>query len=339
MTRETGLDTNPTFGQDDDSASATTASAQASDSTARPGPSRRRMLGGLASGLLAGGAAGLAGGIALGANSNAPQYTPAARQRFTDKTVLITGATSGIGAAAAHLFAAEGARVAFCGRREDRGRAVEREIRSAGGEATYFRADVRDEAQVRDFVDATVHRYGGLNVAFNNAGVTIQKKLHEYSAEEFDQVLHTNLRGTFLAIKYQVPHLIRAGGGTIVVTSSSNAIATDAARGAYTASKRGLAGLVQAAALDYAADNIRINTLIPGTTDTELVRRAAGMEAIPDDAWQVFMKQWAKSNIPGLGRLGSPAEIAAFALTLASDEHPYLTGAQLVIDGGKTAHA
>lgn len=311
------------------------------DATATPAPSRRRLLGGIAaaSGLVAGAAAGLAGGVALGANSNLPRYEPAPRHRFTNKTVLITGGTSGIGAAAARLFAAEGARVAFCGRRVDRGQAVEREIRAAGGEATYFRADVRVENDIRELVEATVRTYGGLNVAFNNAGITIQKKLHEYSADDFDQVLNTNLRGVFLAIKYQVPHLIQAGGGTIVVTSSSNAIATDTAKAAYTASKRGLAGLVQAAALDYAANNIRVNTLIPGTTDTELIRRAAGMESIPDAAWHVAMKQWAGSNVPGLGRLATPEEIAAFALTLASDEHPYLTGAQLVIDGGKTAHA
>lgn len=306
----------------------------------KPAPSRRRILGiAAASGLAIGATAGLAGGIALGADSNPPRFQPIGLRRFENKVVLITGATSGIGAAAARLFAAEGGRVAFCGRRVDRGQAVEQEIRAAGGEATYFRADVLIEDEVRGFVDAAVRTYGGLNVAFNNAGITIQKKLHEYSAEEFDRVVHTNLRGTFLAIKYEVPHLIRAGGGTIVVTSSSNAIATDAGRGAYTASKRGLAGLVQSVALDYAADGIRVNTLIPGTTDTELIRRAAGMEAIPDDAWQVFMKQWAKSNIPGLGRLATPQEIASFALTLASDEHPYLTGAQLVIDGGKTAHA
>jgi NAD(P)-dependent dehydrogenase (short-subunit alcohol dehydrogenase family) len=304
------------------------------------GPNRRKLFGlAAASGLVVGATAGLAGGVALGADSNPPVFRPTGLRRFENKVVLITGATSGIGAAAARLFAAEGGRVAFCGRRVERGRVVEQEIRAAGGEATYFRADVLVEDEVRGFVDSAVRTYGGLDVAFNNAGITIQKKLHEYSAEEFDRVLHTNLRGTFLAIKYEVPHLLRTGGGTIVVTASSNALATDTSRGAYTASKRGLAGLVQAAALDYAADGIRVNTLIPGTTDTELIRRASGMEALPDDAWQVAMKQWAKSNVPGLGRLATPHEIAAFALTLASDEHPYLTGAQLVIDGGKTAHA
>jgi NAD(P)-dependent dehydrogenase (short-subunit alcohol dehydrogenase family) len=259
--------------------------------------------------------------------------------RFRDKVVLITGATSGIGAAAARMFAAEGAKVAFCGRRYGLGNAVEKSIRDAGGEATYIHADVLVEDDVRHFVDTAVSKYGGLDVAFNNAGITIQKKLHEYTAEEFDRVVHTNLRGSFLAMKYEVPHMLRTGGGTIVVTASSNALATESGRTAYTASKRGIVGLVQTAALDYVHDNIRVNTLIPGTTDTELVRRAAGMMDVPDDAWRVFIAQWAKFNVAGIGRVARPEEIAIFALALASPDYTYLTGAQLVIDGGKTAHA
>ena len=213
------------------------------------------------------------------------------------------------------------------------------EIRSRGGEATYIRADVRDERDVQAFVEGTIQKYGQLNVAFNNAGIGIQKPLHEYSSAEWDDVVNTNLRGAFLAMKYKMPQMLARLGGNIVVTSSSNATATTEKRSAYTASKRGLVGLVQSAAQDYAANGIRVNALIPGTTDTELVRGAAGMEHVPDAAWEVLVKQWAKSHVPGLGRMAKAEEIAAFALVLASDDHPYMTGAQMVIDGGKTAHA
>jgi len=195
------------------------------------------------------------------------------------------------------------------------------------------------EDEVQAFIDRAVKAYGGLNVAFNNAGMTIEKPLHEYSADEWDRVNNTNLRGVFLAMKYQIPHMLKAGGGTIVVTSSSNAIATQAKRSAYTASKRALVGLVQAAALDYAQQGIRVNTLIPGTTDTPFLRKAAGMENMPDAVWRVGLNQWVKNNVPGIGRLATPEEVASLALALASDEHPFMTGAQIVIDGGKTAKA
>ncbi|MGF6887725.1 NAD(P)-dependent dehydrogenase (short-subunit alcohol dehydrogenase family) [Nocardia sp. GAS34] len=310
-----------------------------SDDISPAQPSRRKLLGAMAATGVVAGAAGLASGVALGYDADPPSARPSGLRRFAKKVVLITGATSGIGAAAARQFAAEGARVAFCGRRVERGAQVEREIRAAGGEATYIHADVLIEDDVRKFVDAAVAKYGGLDVAFNNAGITIQKKLHEYSAEEFDRVVHTNLRGAFLATKYEVPHMIRGGGGTIVITSSSNALATESGRAAYTASKRGLVGLMQSAALDYAADGIRINALVPGVTDTELVRNAGPIGNLPDAAYEAAMSQWAKTNVPGLGRLATPDEIASFALALASPDYTYLTGAQLVVDGGKTAHA
>jgi NAD(P)-dependent dehydrogenase (short-subunit alcohol dehydrogenase family) len=281
---------------------------------------------------------GVAAGIDVGRHEVplAP-HGPSSRQRFTGRIVMITGATSGIGRAAAIAFAREGAKVTFCGRRDMLGHEVEREIRDQGGTARYFHADVRIEADVQRFVDFTVAQFGRLDVAFNNAGITLEKSLHEYSSNEWDDVLHTNLRGAFYAMKYQIPVMLAGKGGNIVVTSSSNAIATQAKRGAYAASKRALVALVQAAALDYGAQNIRINAILPGTTDTALVRRVGGMESFPDALWQAAAAEWAKSHAPVLGRMANPDEIAQFALTLASDEHPFLTGAALVIDGGKTA--
>ena len=139
---------------------------------------------------------------------------------------------------------------------------------------------------MQHFVDFTVAQFGRLDVAFNNAGITVEKPLHEYSSAEWDDVLHTNLRGVFYSIKYQIPVMLAANGGNIVVTSSSNAIATQGKRGAYAASKRGLVALVQAAALEYGPHNIRINAMLPGTTDTALVRRVAGMERVPDIVWR-----------------------------------------------------
>jgi len=299
--------------------------------------SRRALLAGGA-GATAVGIAALAAGIAVGAHEVPP--APASlscRQRFADKVVMITGGTSGIGRAAAIAFAREGARVTFCGRRETLGAEVEQSIQANGGTARYLRADVRNETDVQGFVDFTVAQFGRIDVALNNAGITLEKSLHEYSSVEWDNVLHTNLRGVFFAMKYQIPVMLVGGGGSILVTSSSNAIATQGKRGAYAASKRALVALVQAAALDYGAHNIRINAILPGTTDTALVRRVAGMENVPDAVWHAAAAEWAKGHVPGLGRMANPDEIAQFALALASDDHPFLTGAALVIDGGKTA--
>jgi NAD(P)-dependent dehydrogenase (short-subunit alcohol dehydrogenase family) len=299
--------------------------------------SRRALLVGGA-GATAVGIAGLAAGIAVGAHE-VPPAPPSisSRQRFANKVVMITGATSGIGRAAAIAFAREGARVMFCGRREALGTEVEQSIRANGGTARYFRADVRIEADVKRFADFTVAQFGRIDIALNNAGITLEKSLHEYSSGEWDDVLHTNLRGVFFAMKYQIPVMLAGNGGSIVVTSSSNAIATQGKRGAYAASKRALVALVQAAALEYGPHNIRVNAMLPGTTDTALVRRVAGMENVPDAVWHAAAAEWAKSHLPGLGRMANPEEIAEFALGLASDEHPFLTGAALVIDGGKTA--
>lgn len=300
---------------------------------------RRVITTGAVAGVTAAAAGAVAGAAFVQGGDAPPPIQASARRRFEGKVVLITGATSGIGRAAALLFAAEGGKVGFCGRREQLGKQVEAEIRSAGGEATYLKADVRVEDDVRRFVDGVAGKYGGLDVCFNNAGISIERPLHEYTTAEWDDVTNTNLRGNFLALKYEVPHLLKRGGGTVVVTSSSNAIATTEKRSAYTATKRGLVGLVQSAAHDYAARGIRINTLIPGTTNTELVRRLAGMMNVPDPVWNALAANWGKTHVHGLQRMATPNEIAVFALALASDDFPYLTASQLVIDGGKTAYA
>src|SRR6266487_4364429 len=267
--------------------------------TSESSASRRSLLAGAVAGV-AGFAAGAASAAAIVGSKKGPQVVVDGRARFKNKVILITGATSGIGAAAAKMFAAEGGKVAFCGRRTDRGGAVENEIKAEGGEAKYIRADVRIEDDVRRLVDTAAELYGGLDVCFNNAGITIEKPLHEYTAAEWDDVVNTNLRGNFLALKYEVPHMIARGGGTVVVTSSSNAIATTEGRSAYSATKRGLVGMVQSAAHDYADKNIRINTLIPGTTNTELTRRVAGAMNLPDPVWNSMAAVFAKQNVPGL---------------------------------------
>lgn len=279
-------------------------------------PSRRAVLGGAA-------AAGLAA-IAAPAVAGAEQK---ARGRFAGKVVAITGATSGIGRETALAFAAEGARVGFCGRREELGRQVEREIRRAGGDATYIPADVRVPAQVKAFVDGVARKYGGLDVAFNNAGIHLGKPLHETTVEEWDDVHLTNARGVFLAIKYEVPHMRE--GGVIVCTASSQGGHTRPGHAAYTASKRAVQGIVRAAALDYGTKGIRVLAVDPGTTDTRLVRP----DGIPDELWAQFKQAWGPLNVYGLPRMAEAREIASAVVSLATPAFSYLTGTEVLVDG------
>lgn len=273
------------------------------------------------------GGAAAAGVAMLAGNTAAAQE---GRRRFSGKVVIVTGATSGIGRAAAVAFAAAGAKVGFCGRREELGREVEREIRRAGGEATYLRADVRVPEQVQAFVDGVVRRYGRLDIAFNNAGIHLGKPLHEISVDEWEDVQRTNARGVFLSIKYEVPHLLKAGGGVIVCTASAQAEQTRPGHAAYTSSKRAVQGLVRAAALDYGAKGIRVLSIDPGTIDTRLVRPPG----IPDDLWAQFKQAWGPLNVHGLPRMGEAADIASAVLALASPDFGYLTGTSVLVDGG-----
>ncbi|MFE0425419.1 SDR family NAD(P)-dependent oxidoreductase [Streptomyces sp. NPDC058953] len=290
-------------------------------------PGRRTVLG--AAGLGALGAATAATGTGT---ARAAGRTGRADRRFAGRSVLITGGTSGIGRATAIAFAAAGARVGFCGRRTDAGRQVEREIRDAGGEAVYIRADVRSADQVRDFTDRVAARYGGLDIAFNNAGIGGGAVPHEMSAEQWDDIMDTNARGVFLALKYEIPHMLAAGRGVIICTGSSTSELTRPDGAAYAASKRAVHGIVKAAALSYGPVGIRINTLAPGTADTRLVRPPG----LSDADWARFKVAFGPLNVPGLERMAEPEEIARSVLGLASDDFPYMTGASVAVDGGST---
>ncbi|MFI5679211.1 SDR family NAD(P)-dependent oxidoreductase [Streptomyces cellulosae] len=276
---------------------------------------------------------GLAAAAVLAAAPRAVSDEPRGGGRFSGEVVAITGATSGIGRAAARAFAAEGARVGFCGRRRALGRELEREIRRSGGEAVYLHADVREAEQVEAFVDGVAGRYGGLDIAFNNAGVETSKAVHEMTVAEWDDVLATNERGVFLGVKYEIPHLLKRGGGVIVCTSSAGAERVRPGHAAYAASKRGVEGIVRAVALDYGDRGIRINAIRPGTTDTPLVRPAG----VADADWETFKKAWGPLNVPGLRRMATAEEIAGAVLALASETFPYLTGTEIAVDGGATA--
>jgi len=284
---------------------------------------RRSALGGAAAGALAG----------LSALSAGPAAAAAPRRRFQDKVVLITGATSGIGEATARAFAAEGAKVSFCGRRTQLGRKVEREIRAAGGEATYIRADVRVPQSVESFVDRTVRLYDGLDIAFNNAGIQTTALLHETTLEQWNDSTDTNARGVFLAMKYELPHMLRSGGGIIVVNSSVGAIVGRPQLSTYQSTKQALQALVQSAALEYGERGIRVNAILPGITDTAMIRPPG----LDDPTWERATQALGQLNVDGLKRIAQPDEIAHAVLALCTDELAYMTGASVPVDGGIAA--
>lgn len=246
-------------------------------------------------------------------------------RRFAGKVALVTGATSGMGAVTARALAAEGAAVAFCGRREAEGAAVEKSIRDAGGEATFFKADVTDEAQVVKLVTDLEAKYKRLDYAFNNVGTSDGSGLlHEIDTRDFDVVLNTSLRSNFLQMKYEIPLMLKGGAGVIVGNSSIAGLRYLGNKPHYSATKHGVVGLYCAAALGYASRNIRINVVCPGLIKTEKAMRVLGGNEHLMDA-----------RIP-MGHIGESADVSAAVLWLFSDEARYVTGAVLPIDGGQS---
>ena len=250
---------------------------------------------------------------------------------FENKTVLITGGTSGIGKATAIAFAKEGANVVVSGRRVAEGEQVAREITSAGGSALYVQTDVGREDDIVALVEKTVGAFGALHVAFNNAGTEGQFGLliTEQTVEHYHQVCDVNIRGVLLLMKHEIPVMLRSGGGAIVNNSSAAGHIGFPGASVYVASKFAVIGLTKTAALEFAKQGIRVNSVSPGTIQTEMFDRAFG-------EGETEMKRTMAAQNP-VGRIGTPEEIASAVLWLSSPGAAFTTGQDIIVDGGYTA--
>lgn len=250
-------------------------------------------------------------------------------KRMQDKVVIITGASSGLGAATARQLAAEGAKVVLAARRRDKGAAVLRDIETAGGEGIFVPTDVNNSADVKALVAAAVERFGGLDGAFNNAGITgpTLTPLADIDEAGWDEALTTNLRAVFVCMKYQIPALLARGGGTIVnMASRYGLVAGDIGNAPYVASKFGVVGLSKTAAIDYADKGVRVNAICPGFIHSEMVDPY--LEAQPELMGRVIHRH------NGMNRVGEPEEIAEAVTWLLSTQSSFVNGTALLVSGG-----
>jgi NAD(P)-dependent dehydrogenase (short-subunit alcohol dehydrogenase family) len=240
------------------------------------------------------------------------------------KVAIITGASRGIGAAAARAFAAAGAAVVLAARDESALTLVAEEITAGGGRALVVPTDVGDPGAVERLVGKTTEAFGRLDGAFNNAGAGhMPKPLADVAVDDFDSVVRTHLRGVFLCMKYEIPAMLASGGGAIVNMSSGAGLRGVRGIGAYVASKHGIIGLTKSAALDYATQGIRVNAVAPGPIASKRLTRLSDEQLSP-----------VARAVP-MQRVGRPEEVAAAAIWLCSDQASFITGATIPIDGGK----
>lgn len=244
---------------------------------------------------------------------------------FEGKVALVTGGGSGIGRATAVAFAREKAQVVVTDISENSGEETIRMIKESGGDATFIKADVTQEGDVEALIKKTVKIYGRLDCAHNNAGIPGQSTpLAECTLDDWDAVMNLNLRGTFLCLKYEIMQMLKQGGGAIVNTSSTMGVVAHGHAPAYVASKHAIIGLTKSAALAYVKNNIRVNAVCPGNTETPIFDHLK--ENMPD----VFEGLLAAMPI---GRLAQPHEIANSVIWLCSNEASYCTGHAMVVDG------
>jgi NAD(P)-dependent dehydrogenase (short-subunit alcohol dehydrogenase family) len=245
---------------------------------------------------------------------------------FDHKVALVTGGSSGIGRAAALAFAQKGAKVVVASRRVKESEETVALIQAAGSEAIFVQTDITQAAEVENLIAKTVATYGRLDYAFNNAGIegAVGPSI-EQTEETWDQIIDTNLKGVWLSMKYQIPQMLKQGGGAIVNNASAGGLIGLPNASIYIASKHGVIGLTKTLALEHAKDNIRINTVCPGGIDTDMVTR-------------VFGENKAGFGLQHpIGRLGKPEEVASAVVWLCADGAGFVTGHSLAIDGGYTA--
>jgi NAD(P)-dependent dehydrogenase (short-subunit alcohol dehydrogenase family) len=248
------------------------------------------------------------------------------------KVVIVTGGNRGIGAATSRLMAREGAAVVVAARDASSGEEVVAELVEAGGQAMYVPTDVAQREDVERVVQATVVAYGGIDILVNNAGVDVGKPLLETNEEEWDWILDTNLKGHWLCSVAVVPHMVERGGGSIVNTASVLAMSSLPNSGVYSASKAGILGLTRSMAIEWGPLGIRINCILPGSTDTDMMWFGLRPDEIPAERKRV-------DEATPLGRVADPSEIAEATVWLCSSKASFATGSFLWLDGGTLARS